>query len=117
MKTSQRYKLNDQQRGWMEDMAIDVRCLREDWPRRLRNALLALAGLDPRWMIWVDQNILPSWLTPYPRDVWEVQTARMIEAHARALLLKRYGYLGCRDIGDLIFRDWPFGDDGNLREI
>ncbi len=108
MKTSQRYKLNDQQRGWMEDMAIDVRCLREDWPRRLRNALMALSGLDRRWMTWVEKEL------PSPSLGGLVFTTRLVEARARALLLKRYHYFGFEDIGHLIFQDWPFDNDGNL---
>ncbi len=114
MRIPKRYHLNDQQKRWMDDFAVRIRCLQDDWPRRLRNALLALARLDPSWMIWVDQNILPSWLTPYPRDVWEVQTARMIEARARALLLKQYHFFGFCHVGYLIFADWPFQDDGSL---
>ncbi len=103
-----RYRLNAQQQGWMEDMAVQTHCLRNDWMRRLRNALMVLAGLDPQWMIWVERELPSPSLGGLPF------TARLVEARARALLLKQYRYLGMQAIGDLIFKDWPFNDDGNL---
>lgn len=89
-------------------MAIETQCLRDDWTRRLRNALVALSGLDRQWMIWVEREL------PSPSLGGLIFTTRLVEARARALLLKRYGYFGFQDIGHLVFEDWPFGDDGNL---
>ena len=84
--------------------------LREDWPRRLRNALLALSWLDPGWMSWVEREIDPHALTLGTCAA----TARLVEARARALLLRRFHFFGYEKIGELIFLDWPFGDDGRL---
>ena len=102
-----RYRLNQQERQWMKDMGTDALFLRHDWRRRLRNALIALAGSDPAWMVWLESEIDP--------DVMDViGITRMVEARARTLVLRRHSFLGRLTIGDLIFRDWPFGDDGAL---
>lgn len=79
-----------------------------DEGRRLRNALLALALLDPGWMWWVEKNI-PKWagLT------WK---RRMIERRARVLSARRYGFiLGWGQRLNIIFSDLYFTDDGNLK--
>jgi hypothetical protein len=91
----------------MQQIGINVITLRSDWRRRLSNALTYLVLNDPRWMIWVNEEIDPEAMT-LP------EMARMVEARARAFLLKRYGYFGHACIGDLIFRDWPFTDSGSI---
>lgn len=84
-------------------LADDV-SVRYDWPRRLRNALLGLAGLDPGWMYWVEQ---------VPLDLPLDEYTRIIERRARALLVKRYKFPPghCQAI---IYSDTPFSDRGNL---
>ena len=86
---------------------------RLDWteyPRRLRNALLALTKSDPKWMIWVEDN-LPNDLTLCTHP-WILH---MLESRARYLVLKQYNYLGREHISELIFRhNWPFNDEGRL---
>jgi hypothetical protein len=75
--------------------------------RRLRNALLALAELDPGWMWWVERNI-PKWESL----TWK---RRMVERQARALSVKRYSFLGQGWKLDVIFSDYYFTDDGALK--
>lgn len=81
-----------------------------DWPRRMRNALLALMDLDRRgWMLWCEREIDLRW--PLCRQT------RLVEARARALVLSRYRSSICsgREIGELVFCDaWIFNDRGNL---
>lgn len=101
------HRLNAQERRLLDEFAHSHLDLRHDWPRRLRNALIALTDLDPGWMIWIENNIPPH--LPMPDDV------RRIEKRARRLLLwKGYKYLGESTIRDIIAQDRPFGDQGQL---
>jgi len=103
-----RSKLNARERGVFREMADDVFDLRHNWERRLKNALSCLTQCDPQWMVWVEREI----------DMEEMsfqEITRLIEARARLIVLKPYGYFGRKVIGDFIFReDWAFTDRGNL---
>jgi hypothetical protein len=102
-----RHRLNVQELRLLNEFGARTFDLRQDWPRRLRNALIALANMDPGWMIWVEKN-LPS-PCPMPDGV------RVVETRARALMLWRgYNYLGESTIRDIISQDRPFGDQGQL---
>lgn len=98
--------LNAKERNALTEVNRDYFELRYDYPRRLRNALIALAAQDRAWMVWVEREIDPRWSLD--------RITEMVEARARALLLKQYHFFGRRQIGDLIFRDWPFTDSGAL---
>ena len=92
----------------MHAMGTERLALRDDPVRRLRNALLSLSHLDPRWMLWVEREIDTETM-----DGMEI--VRLVEQRARALLLGRHGFFGSPKIGHMIFReDWPFTDDGDL---
>lgn len=106
MKTMKRSKLNAKENGALRDMALETIDLRYNWNRRLRNAALALALSDPGWMAWIERNV--------PKQIEPQKAIRIIEPRARALVLKQYSFFGRQYIGGLIFRDWPFTDDGNL---
>lgn len=80
--------------------------LPNDQARRLRNAMRALVQLDPHWLSWVENNI--------PRECTKAYRTRMVECRARAIVLARHGWFGCLIVGHMLFRDWPFNDDGNL---
>lgn len=89
---------------------LPASAIREDYPRRLRNALLALALADPRWIMWVEEN-LPNDLTlcthPY--------LLHMLESRARYLFLKPHKFFQRKHIGGLIFQsNWHFNDNGHL---
>lgn len=94
-------RLEKARREWIGRDEFD---LRNNWPRRLRNALLALANSDQKWMIWVEREVNLRW------DIQRI--TRLVEARARALYLKHYPDLNrtC-----LIFRDTPFSDTGALK--
>jgi hypothetical protein len=81
--------------------------IRDDDERRLRNALFAMANMDPSWMWWVEKNI-PKWegLT------WK---RRMIERQARILSAKHYCFLGWGYQLSVIYSDYYFTDDGHLK--
>lgn len=81
--------------------------LSQDWPRRRRNALLALMDLDRNWMDWVRREIHPCSMTIQ-------QQALEIEWRARALLLPRYRVAFGEPTAERIFGDRPFTDRGNL---
>lgn len=105
-----RSRLNAKERTALRDMADDVIDLRYNQARRLRNAILALALYDPRWMTWVEQE-LPDNLA----ECFRLQTMLLIEARARAIALKPYQFFHREQIGWLIFRhDWAFTDRGTL---
>lgn len=92
--------------GGLSAVAMD---LRFDEPRRLRNALTALVGLDPRALAWIEANT-PARL---PRGEELVSLVRLVEARARVLLVKRYPMVKIHVIS-LIERDWPFEENGDL---
>jgi hypothetical protein len=81
--------------------------IRADGRRRLRNAVLALASLDPGWMWWIEKNI--------PKQMTLDLKTRQIERRARLKLAKRYLFLGWGWQLDLIYSDYYFTDDGNLK--
>lgn len=101
-------RLKTREREYLRVMGQEALELRYDYPRRLRNATLALALSDPDWMIWVEQNI-----PPHKIDRHHLQ---LVESYARAKVLKRFGFFTSRkEIGWLIFRpDWAFSDSGSL---
>ena len=79
-----------------------------DYGRRLKNALLCLALSDPRWIVWVENNINPD-------DMSLQEITRLTESRARAVVLRHYNYLIVGSISGLIFRDdWHFSDTGHL---
>ena len=81
---------------------------REDWQRRLKNALLALALSDPRWMMFVEREIDTQKMS-LP------EITRIIEARARHNFIRPHGYFGRKCIGNFIFRDdWLFTERGTL---
>ncbi len=101
-----RIRLNQRERTWMNTFAVEAISLREDWQRRLRNALIALSSMDPAWMIWVDQHIASPCHVP--------AAARAVEVRARELLLQRYNSMSPSLRRDLVNGDLPFSDEGNL---
>lgn len=103
-----RSRLNAKERATLRNMGDEVIQLQNDWPRRLRNALLCMALSDPRWMMWVEREIDEESM-----PLQEI--TRLIEARARILVLKAHRYFGRQCIGNYIFRDdWVFTDRGNL---
>jgi hypothetical protein len=78
-----------------------------DEARRLRNALFALANMDPGWMFWIEKNI-PKW----ENRRWQ---RRMIERRARLLVTRRYSFLGRGHQLGVIYSDYYFTDDGCLK--
>lgn len=103
-----RLRLGKKERTALRDMAIETLELRFDYSRRFRNAILCLTQSDPKWMVWVEQNL--------PMDGrFRMRDLVLVESRARAVVLKAHGYLGRKNIGDLIFREhWPFTDRGSL---
>jgi len=96
------------EKALLREMGNDTLELRYDVARRFRNAVYALATMDPKWMVWVEEN-LPS------DGVIRLRELMLVEARARAMVLRAHGYLGRQCIGDLIFRkDWAFTDRGSL---
>jgi hypothetical protein len=106
-----RYKgprLNVKERAYLQSIGSSAQELKYDHERRLRNALLCLAQNDPRWMVWVQNNFKP-------RQVIGKKELLTIEARARFIVLKAYGYFGRQNIGELCLRhDWCFTDSGAL---
>ena len=78
-----------------------------DERRRLRNALVALAGLDVGWMDWVDRNVF---------GVHSMRQARIIvERRARCLCSRGYRSWGWDIAKRIIYSDYYFSDSGELR--
>lgn len=101
-------RINSRERAWLADMARESLQLQENWPRRLRNALLSLSNTDPSWMIWVEREIDPDWSIP--------KITRLVEARARAFYLRPHAYFGRESIGWFLFCDTlVFTDLGNLK--
>lgn len=101
--------LNAHQRKYLSQMKYETMELRCDVRRRFRNALLCLAQCDPRWMIWVEKNFKKK------NQVIGMRELMLIEARARALTMRGYGYFGRNYIGGLLFSPhWAFTDNGNL---
>lgn len=101
-----------ERREFFRAIGDEVSSLRADQTRRFRNALLALALSDPRWMIWVENN-LPPRLDEIGQDMDTWLT--LIEAAARWRVLASYGFFHHKFIAPLLFRrDWAFTDRGAL---
>jgi hypothetical protein len=101
-----RMRLNKQERSVMHDMALETISLRENWNRRLRNALIALAAMDPQWMIWIEEHVASPCHVP--------AAAKVVELRARELMAQGYRYLGDSMVCNIIEGDRPFSDNGNL---
>jgi hypothetical protein len=100
-------RLNAKEKDYMRQIGDDAISLRYDLDRRLRNAVLALALSDPKWMSWLEDNIPPHKIGRHHLQLIEVRT--------RALVLKNYSFLVGRNPIELIFRqDWAFTDRGTL---
>jgi hypothetical protein len=78
-----------------------------DDQRRLRNALVALAEMDPAWMIWVERHV--------PKRTSTKITRMIVERRARQLSARVYSFLGPGFARGLTDSDCYFTDDGNLR--
>jgi hypothetical protein len=106
--TKHNKRLSFKEREYMREMGEGVFDLRLDRPRRLRNALLCLAQSDPHWMTWLEKNFKPH-QTIRERDLL------LIEARARAIVLRSYNFFGRLSIGEIVLRhNWPFNDNGSL---
>jgi hypothetical protein len=81
--------------------------IRFNMARRLRNALLALAYLDPGWMYWVERNI--------PKTMNMLPKTRQIERQARLKLAGYYKFLGSGAQSAMIYSDFYFKDNGDLK--
>ena len=82
--------------------------LRFDDQRRLRNALRALADLDPGFLWWIEREIPKRLATRYVR--------LQVERHARLLLVRNYaGMFGSHIANALTYGDLYFTDDGSLK--
>jgi hypothetical protein len=81
--------------------------IRFDDARRLRNALFALANMDPGWMWWVEKNVHKK-LPLYKKRI-------LVERYARLKLTKNYQFLGCSLQAGVIYSDLYFTDDGHLK--
>lgn len=100
-------RLKTLERQYLQVMGTEALELRYNYERRLRNAVLSLALSDPDWMVWVERNIPPHKIGR--------EHLQLVEARARAMVLKAHGFFGRREIGWMIFRpDWAFSDSGNL---
>lgn len=75
--------------------------------RRLRNALVALAALDPGWIVWIEQNISGG------ADLREQR--QLVERQARTLTMKGYSVLGNSVIRAVIDSNFYFTDEGSLK--
>lgn len=101
--------------------------LRDDYPRRFRNAVLTIMLMHPRPIQWIERAFpslsdggrvggTPPYRdpdgdgAPYPGR----EGLQLVEAVARYLILKNYSFFHRSDIGWLIFRDWPINDRGTL---
>lgn len=101
-------RLNAKERAVLRDLGTEALDLRFDHARRFRNAVYALAQMDPQWMIWVEEN-LPS------DGTFRMRELILVESRARAFVLKVHGWLGRKCVGELVFREnWPFTDRGSL---
>ncbi len=104
-----RSRLRATERGTLRAMGEAALLLREDYPWRLRNALLALALSNPRWMVIVEE-MLPRRLSQVTRA--DVQA---VESLARWCVLLGYSFFCREKICGMVFRDdWAFTDAGVL---
>ena len=79
-----------------------------DDARRLRNALIALAGLDVGWMAWVERHV-PAGAPVHRQRI-------LVERQARLLVARRHTSImavGARL--QLVYSDYYFTDDGVLK--
>ncbi len=99
--------LNRKEKTMLNNATQGEISIRHDWQRRLQHALIALAGSDPQWMVWVEREVNPRWKIE--------RITRLVEARTRARFLKPHNYFGRQHIGGLIFRDdWCFTERGTL---
>lgn len=81
----------------------------ENYPRRLRNAILTIVSSHPRGLHWIETNLPPDRI-----ECLHPCTLRMVEAVARYLILKNYRFFQRAQIGHLLFCNWPINDRGAL---
>jgi hypothetical protein len=104
-------RLKSNERAALREMGRDVLALRYDWHRRLRNALLALAMMDPGWMAWAEADI--------DEQRMSVQAiTRLVEGRAGACVLKHHQWLGRARAGALLFDNgFMFNDRGDMMQV
>ena len=78
-----------------------------DDQRRLRNALVALVGMDNGWMFWIERHV--------PRHMSVKITRMMVERRARQLSAQNYSIFGQALVKGIVESDYYFTDDGNLK--
>ena len=78
----------------------------DDWGR-LRNALVALADMDPSWMVWVERHV--------PRGGDVRITLRIVERRARQLIARKFFHLGEFFMRGVVDSDYYFTDNGDLK--
>ncbi len=106
--SSLRSRLSASDRALLQHADMESMALRDNWPRRLQNALIALARSEPGWMAWVEREIDPQ---------WELERiTRLVEARTRAYYLRSHNYFGRGQIGGMLFDDRSvFTDEASLR--
>lgn len=105
-----RLKLKAGHRRILRDMEYEAMSLQYDIKRRFRNAVLSLALSEPRWMVWVENN-MPGDL----ESCLELQNFTLLESYARAVVLKAYSFYHREKIGWMLFRgNQAFTDRGTL---
>lgn len=99
-------RISAREKRYLQEIDIQANALRNDWTRRLRNALIALASMDQQWIMWVETHV--------PAHCDTQSAARLVEVRARTLVMRGYTYFGQGMIQDIIEGDRPFADDGHL---
>lgn len=99
-------RLTRREKTYLREIHLAGESLRNDPARRLRNALRALAAMDPAWMIWVSDNV--------PRGCDLQDAMRLVETRARELVTRGYKFLGEGVIKMIVHSGRPFADDGSL---
>ncbi len=103
-----RSRLNRSERDLLRCLSSVTLFLRDDWHRRLRNALMVLALQDPGWMSWIEAEIDPARMSMQSITV-------LVEARAKASIMQRYAWFGRSGAAHLLFyANYYFGDTGNL---
>lgn len=78
-----------------------------DDERRLRNALKALAQMDPAWESWLADRV--------PANAPISERRKLVEHQARTLTARRYSFLGNSLVQQIIDSDLYFTDTGSLK--